>query len=430
MRKKIIITVLINFAMTCSFAANGSSVETQIKQYVEKNQARQISELEQMVNINSGTNNIAGIKKIGDKVKNQLTQLGFKTRWVAMPAAMHRASTLIAERNGNSGRKILLIGHFDTVFPPTKAVKKFERTKLTAKGPGVGDDKGGVIVILYALKALNAAHLLNNTSITVVLTGDEEDSGKPTTVSRKALREAAAGKEIALDFEPALTMDTATIARRGIDQWTITTSGNESHSATIFTKDVGDGAIFELARILQTMQTELQGEKYLTFNPGLILGGNRLTYDKKAGSGDVFGKENVVAKTSLARGDIRYLTTEQRQAIRAKMSNIVAKNLPGTKATIEFDDGIPAMPPSDANMKLLEQYSQVSKDLGYGSIVALDPGLRGAGDISYVDALVPAKLAGLGPLGYGMHSSIEKIELSSLPIQTERAALLIYRLTH
>jgi glutamate carboxypeptidase len=88
------------------------------------------------------------------------------------------------------------------------------------------------------------------------------------------------------------------------------------------------------------------------------------------------------------------------------------------------------MAPTEGNLRLLKNYSAVSMDLNQGPIKPLGPGMRGAGDISYVANTIPANLAGLGPMGIGTHSVIEAIQLNSLPIQTERAAILIYRLTH
>lgn len=411
------------------FADNLSPTEKNIHAIVLQQKKAQFELLQRMVNINSGTTNVAGVYRVGRIIQQQFNQLGFKTHWVNEPKAMHRAGTLIAERHGKKGKKLLLIGHLDTVFPANSTFQHLTSKEHSAKGPGVLDDKGGVVVILYALKALHAAHALDDTNITIVLTGDEEDSGKPTTISRQPLREAAREKEIALDFEPAITLETATIARRGIAMWTVESTGNESHSATIFQKDVGDGAIFELSRFLNTMRTDLEGEKYLSFNPGLIIGGTHIQYDQKTTQGTAFGKENVVSKTGLAKGDVRFINDEQKEAFKEKLQKLAKQSLPGTHSNVTFQDGIPAMQPTDNNKQLLEQYSAISVDLGLGAVKALDPGLRGAGDISYVASIVPANLAGLGPVGSGTHSVIERIEFDSLPVQTSRAAIFIYRLT-
>lgn len=406
-----------------------SATEEQIRDAVIKQNPAQLKMLQKLVNINSGTSNIAGVKKVGEIVRAQLNHMGFKTTWVKEPASMHKAPTLVAERRGTKGKRLLLIGHLDTVFP---ADGKFQHHTLranTMKGPGALDDKGGIVVILSALQALHKAHALDDTSIIVVLTGDEEDSGKPTSISRKPLVEAARRSDIALDFESSITLETATIARRGITLWTVETHGNESHSATIFQENVGAGAIFEMARILNTMRADLQGEKYLSFNPGLVLGGTKVDLEAKSSHGSAFGKENVVSKVAVAKGDMRFMTVKQENNIKEKMQKIVDKHLPYTQATIIFQQGIPAMQPTDNNLQLLKQYSAASEDLNLGKITPLDPGVRGAGDISHIADVVPANLAGLGPLGVGSHSVIEAVELNSLPIQTQRAAVFIYRLT-
>ncbi len=412
-----------------SLAASLSSTEANISDYLAHQTQPQLALLEKLVNINSGTTNLEGVHRVGEIVRHELDELGFKTRWEEEPAEMKRAGTLIAERQGKKGKRLLLIGHLDTVFAPNSPFQRFELGKNSAKGPGVIDDKGGVVVILYALKALQEVHALDDRSITVVLTGDEEDSGKPTSISRKPLIEAARGSDVALDFEPTVTLNSATIGRRGVSRWLVTVKGNESHSATIFQKEVGVGAIFELSRILNAMRSTLSKVKELTFNPGLVLGGTSLSYDDKTAQATVFGKDNVVAKTAKAKGDYRFLTLKQKQFFEKKMMAIVKHSLPGTESTISFQEGIPAMSPTNGNLALLKKYSEASQDLKLGKITAFNPALRGAGDISHVAAIVPANLVGLGAMGWNSHSVIEEIQLDSLPIQTKRAAVLIYRLT-
>ena len=412
-----------------SMAAALSPIENKISVEVVAQQEQQRALLEKLVNINSGTTNPEGVRQIGEMLRPMFTQLGFTTRWVEEPADMHKAGTLIAERRGNKGKRVLLIGHLDTVFPNDSKFQRFELHQQSAKGPGVLDDKGGLVVMLYALRALQAVHALDATTLTIVLTGDEEDSGKPTSISRKPLIEAAHNMDVALDFEPTITLPTATIARRGITNWTIEAHGNESHSATIFQTGVGFGAIFELARILNTMRTQLLGEKGLVFNPGLVLGGTKINFDKVASQGSAFGKQNVVAKTAIAKGDFRFLTFGQKKSFETRLTSIVQQSLPGTKSSVTFEDGIPSMSPTAANLELLNKYSAVSVDLGQAPIKPLDATVRGAGDISHIASIVPANLAGLGPMGMGTHAMMEMVELRSLPIQTQRAALLIYRLT-
>ncbi len=413
-----------------AFAKPLSDAEKQVSDYIVQNQESQLQLLEKIVNINSGTMNFRGIHRVGKIFREQLSDLGFKTYWVNMPVALRRVGALIAEHKGAQGKRVLLIGHLDTVYPKDSLFQRFERQGNIAKGPGVIDMKGGDVVILYALKALAAAHVLEKANITVVLVGDEEDSGKPISFSRKALVDVAKQTDIALDFEHSLGLNTATIARRGIVLWTLQATGNQGHSSNIFQKKSGHGAIFELARILNSMQQKLSTEKYLSVNPGVILGGTQLDYDKANSKGNAFGKENIIAQTAMVEGDLRFLTSQQEKSARKKILAIVKQHLPGTNASLTFQDAIPAMPPRNKNKKLLERYSQASVDLGYGPVTPLDPGLRGAGDISHIASIVPATLAGLGPVGHDPHSEKESLEVNSLAIATQRAALLIYRLTH
>ncbi|HHF7373057.1 M20/M25/M40 family metallo-hydrolase [Legionella bozemanae] len=424
-----ILFLFFNLGIQIANANNLTSVEKQITQYITTQSQEQLSLLEQLVNTNSGTTNLKGIYEVGNRVRQQLDQLGFKTFWVNEPPAMHRAGTLVAQRTGNKGKKLLLIGHLDTVFPADSPFQHFERQGDVATGPGVIDDKGGVVVILYALKALQEMHALDNANITVILTGDEEDSGKPTSISRKPLIDAAKNSDIALDFEWSITVDTATVARRGIAHWTIETQGNEAHSSEIFQKKAGYGAIYELVRILDTMRTQLSGERFLSFSPGLVLGGTTIN-SKNDIQGAAFGKGNVIAKVAMANGDLRFISEQQKNAAEKKIASIVTHHLPGTTASIIFQEGIPSMPPTPANEALLKQYSEASEDLGKGVVHPLDPGSRGAGDISHIASIVNGALAGLGPVGTDAHSVKETLNIPSLSIQTQRASLLIYRLIH
>jgi glutamate carboxypeptidase len=412
-----------------AYCASLTPTENDIVKYVKQDQQNQLQLLEKLTNIQSGTLNTKGVLQTGEVVRKELKRLGFKTIWANEPAVMQRPGTLIAIHPGKQGKRLLLIGHLDTVFSNKIPFKKYTQTKNVAKGQGVIDDKGGIVVMLSALKAMQQSGALNNVNITIVLTGDEEDSGKPSSISRKPLLTVAKNSDVALDFEPSITFATATVARRGISNWTLTTSGNASHSATIFQDNVGAGAILGAANLLNEMRLKLQSVPNFTFNPGMILGGTTINYQRETASGTAAGKENVVASVAMVKGDMRYIDSAQKDAMQQKMRDIAAVTLPGVKAEIEFVDGIPPMSPTENNMKILNEYSQVSIDLGQGKVVALPAGLRGAGDISYVSNIVPANLSGLGPVGLGSHTVLESIEVESLVPQTERAALLIYRLT-
>ncbi len=410
-----------------SFAQNAlSPTEQKIRSSVERHRESQVAFLERAVNIPSGTLNVEGVRRVGDLFRSALDSLGFETRWAEMPESMHRAGHLVAEHKGKpGGKRILLIGHFDTVFEGEG--QQWVRLDSMARGAGSGDMKGGDVIILYALQALRDAGALDDANIIVVFSGDEERAGSPLDVARRDLIEAAKRSDAALAFEGG-ERGIATIARRGDSRWTLRVTGHQAHSSGVFRKGVGDGAIYEASRILDEFREALSSEQYLSFNPGVFVGGTDVTYDTNRVAGTAAGKLNIIAKSAVVQGDLRFLSEKQKENARAKMREIASHSLPRTSAEITFEDEYPAMPPTEGNRALLAAYDSVSRSLGYGPVRALDPGERGAGDVSFVAPYVDA-MDGLGADGIGSHSPSEEVNLNSLPMQTERAALLIYRLT-
>lgn len=405
-----------------------SRKERKIVKTIERNNNDALRLLEKVVNINSGTQNLAGVKEVGMVFHKEFTDIGFAANWIDMPAEMNRAGHLFAEHQGDIGKKILLIGHLDTVFEKDSPFQQFEKINDSiAKGPGANDMKGGNVIILYALKALQENKLLKDAQIIIAFTGDEESTGKPLSMSRKPLIDAAKRSDIALGFETSTGYNDATTARRGSSGWKVEVSGFRAHSAGVFSERVGAGAIFEMSRILNEFYNEVKGPEYLTFNPGFIMGGTDVSVDYNASRGKVFGKSNVVAQKTVVKGGLRFISEEQKEEARSKMRAIVSKNLPNTSATIDFTDSYPAMGPTEGNEKLLRELDKVSRDLGQGRVKAYDPGGRGAADISFVAEYVDC-LDGLGTMGTGAHTPQETVNLNTVESLTKRAALLIYRL--
>ena len=412
-------------------AAALTAVEQQIVAAVKERSAAALQFLERTVNVNSGTLNPEGVREVGRMFRAEFDQLGFTTRWVDLPPAVQRAGHLVAAREGKQGKRLLLIGHLDTVFEKDSPVQRWERKGDRIRGPGVSDMKGGDVIIVEALRALARLHALDNTSITVVFTGDEEKPGSPLEVTRAELVSAAKRSDLALGFEGIVKnkqgKDTATIGRRAASGWMLTVTGKPGHSSGVFSESSGFGAIYEGARILNAFREQV-AEPDLTFNAGAVVGGTEVSYDPAVNKGSAFGKTNVIAASFRAQGDLRYLTYEQRDRAHARMRAIVAKSLPGAKAEITFSESYPPMSPTPGNLRLLEAYSQASVDAGLGVIEALPPGQRGAGDVQFVAPYV-ACLDGIGASGDGSHTNDEDLEPGSIERATIRAALLIYRLT-
>ena len=430
MKKQLIFLLsitLLNYGSSLT-AQKLSRTEKKIVAKVNSYEQEAIDFLEKVVNINSGTMNLKGVKAVGQVFNDAFQAIDFDTRWVEMPAEMNRAGHLFASINGKKGKKLLLIGHLDTVFEADSPFQTFERKDSIAYAPGGNDMKGGDVVVLYALKALHDLNLLKDTSITVAFTGDEERTGKPLPISRKDLIDAAKASDIALGFETATGFNNATIARRGASGWKVETAGKRAHSSGVFSERTGAGAIFEMSRILHQFYEEVRGEEYLTFNPGNLLGGTFVDYAPLKSSGSAYGKTNVVAQTAVVHGGLRFISEAQKENARAKMRAIVANHLPSTNATITFTDSYPAMGPTEENKALLKQLSGVSKALGFGEVAAYDPGRRGAADISFVADYVDG-LDGLGSMGSGAHTPQETVNLKTFNDLIKRTAVFLYRLT-
>lgn len=410
--------------------AETTELEARLVEQVNVNNAGAIKLLERLVNINSGTMNLPGVKVVGDVLAAEFEQLGLTTHWED-GQDFARAGHLIAEHHGTGGGpRLLLIGHLDTVFEPNSPFQRFELLPDNhARGPGITDMKGGNVIIIEALRALKAVGQLKAMDITVVMTGDEELSGRPLTLSKKALIDAAEYADIALGFENGDGKSTtANVSRRGSIGWTLSIKGKPAHSSQVFREDIGPGAIYEAARVLNRFYTDLRQEDLLTFNPGKILGGTTLTHDGQTNSGTIYGKNNIVAESALVTGDIRAISEEQLARVKAKMTDIVAQSYPHTRGTITFSDGYPAMAPTPGNQKLLCIYSQISQDLGYGQVVAVNPLRAGAADVSFTANQVDMAIDGLGMSGTGAHTASEIGDLKTLAQQAKRAAVLMLRL--
>ncbi len=416
-------------------ATNLNDEEKAIIAYIDQNMPRAIALLKESVNINSGTLNIEGVKKVGALFAKEFEKAKFKTEWIAMPDSIRRAGHLVAtigfdnKPKSPTAKKLFLIGHLDTVFEPDMPSNPFTMLNdSVATGQGVYDMKGGDVVMIIALQALQQQGLLNNADIIAYLTGDEESSAKPFQISRGHFIEAAKTTDIALGFESAHGLNTIATARRGSSSWTLNVSAKTGHSASVFTSGGGHGAIYEAARIVNSFRETLSQEKYLTFNPGLFVGGSEVNINKSKATATAIGKTNIISPTAYVTGDLRFLTEAQKIEARKTMTTIVEQSLNGAKATITFSDGIPSMEPTPGNKKVLEVISGVTTSMGLGPAIEGDPGSRGAGDISYVAKYLDA-VDGMGSSGKGAHAPGETINLKEFPLIIKRAALTIYRLT-
>jgi len=402
--------------------------ERALVSHVDAHRREAVQLLERIVNLNSGTLNLAGVRQVGDVLRAEFDALGFRTRWVD-GAPFKRAGHLIAEHPGR-GPRILLIGHLDTVFEPDSPFQKVQWIdSVTARGPGIIDMKGGDVIIVQALKALAAGGLLKDLHLTVIMTGDEEDPGEPVALARAALIDLARRHDVAIGFENGSgDPHKAVVARRGFTSWTLEVRGKPAHSSQIFRPDVGSGAIFETARILEAFYQRLAGQAFLTFNPGVALGGTEVSLDSTGVRGAAFGKSNIVAERMMVTGDLRILSPAQLAETKRAMETIVTATRPNSHATIRFDDGYPPLPPTEGNERLLALTDRISREIGFGPVTGTDPMRAGAADVSFTAGIVPMAIDGIGAAGTNDHTSSETADLAVLPALIKRAAILLHRL--
>jgi glutamate carboxypeptidase len=289
--------------------------------------------------------------------------------------------------------------------------------------------KGGDVIIVQALKALHATGALKSMNIIVVMTGDEEDTGLPLTKARETLMAAAKGADYAIGFENGDGDPThAVVARRGTTEWKLTINGTSGHSSQIFSEKFGIGAIFEAARILEKIRATLQGQEHLTFNPGTIVGGTTVEMNVAQARGTAFGKTNVVPGQVIVTGDLRGLTLEQFRSAREAMQAAVATTKPPLRAEITFEEGYPPLAPTEGNARLLALYNKSSVDLGLGEVTAVSPDKAGAADVAFIATEVSSIIDAVGLKGRGDHAPDETADMTTLPVQTKRAAVLLSRL--
>ena len=422
--------VILVFTFSSSVLSAKSVDKQELKIIESINQDHQWANrlLQETVNVNSGTMNFDGVRKVGDILGKELNAIGFKTEWLE-GASFNRAGHLLASY-GNSGPKIMLIGHLDTVFAKGDSFQNFTTIDDSrVSGPGITDMKGGNVMIIWVMRALKDSGLLDNYRFRIIMTGDEELSGKPLSKSKKAIVDLAKWADIALGFEDGDgDIKTAVTARRGAINWNLAITGKAAHSSQIFREDIGYGAIYETSRILEAFREQLSKEENLTFNPGLLVAGTKVVHQPKDNSADAFGKNNVIAQTAKVTGDIRAQSPAQLTRVKAQMEKIVANGLPHTSAKIEFNKGYPPMAATSGNKQLLSLYSEVSQALGYGPVEAVNPLRAGAADISFAAGHVKMALDGLGLMGEGGHTKDEVADMTSFSKNAHKSALLIYRL--
>lgn len=399
-----------------------SSIEQSMVAWVDTQQTQMVAELKAHVDINTGTENVAGLDTYRSLLENELQQLGFVTQTIeARPQSIlscdgepfELASHLLAEHKGKPGaRRIFLNGHMDTVFSQQD---EFQSLKIaedgSLHGPGVADMKGGIVVMLTALRALATEGLLGDAHLTVLLNSDEEIG---SLHSRELIETLAPSHDIGLVFE-GTTGNRMTRARKGLGQVRLKVMGRESHAGGAHADGVS--ANLELAHKVIAIESLTDYTRQVTVNTGVMRGGE---------------KRNTIPGCADAYIDLRFPDQAAGEELQAKINTIVAS--PSTPSP-RFD-GLPhtemwsvlhrpAKQPHPSIDALIEELVSISQLVGEPIEGTVYSG--GGTDGSIAQHVGLPTVDSLGVDGGGAHSSREFSSIQSLVARSKLAAVLLAR---
>ena len=366
-------------------------------------QADQLALLEQVVNIDSGTGDAEGGAKVMAVLAPRLKALGMSVETVPAEAPGLAANT-VATLKGTGRLRILLIGHIDTVFGPGTVAKwGFSNDSTRLHGPGVGDEKGGVVEAVEALTLLRRANVANFASITLLIETSEE-RGSPGT--RALIDRLLKDADVELNLEPGDAPDKLTVWRKGSTVFTIDVTGRAAH-AGVAPQD-GRNAAVELLHQLQGYDTFPHTGEGLTVNLTLLSAGTR---------------NNIIPDHATATFSVRPRVAAQADEVQKALEAAAAHvAVPGTTVKIVREGAFPPLAENPATAALAARaatlYAATGRTLGTG-------GNGGASESAMAAAKGVPALDGLGPVGGGFHSDGEFVDLASVTPRLYLLAALI-----
>jgi glutamate carboxypeptidase len=373
-----------------------------ILDYCESQRGWMIDAIRALAALESPTTDKSAVDTCGDALAGLMTSVGGRVDRLPREAA---GDHLIAEF-GCGRAQVLLLGHFDTVWP----IGQIERMPLVERegrlyGPGTLDMKAGIVIGLAAVRALASVRTFPTDLRIVMMWTTDEETGSAT--SRSAIDDEARRSEAVLVLEPALPGGALKTRRKGGGEYRLVVRGRAAHAGV--DPSLGASAVHELARQIVNLRELHDPERGTSVNVGVISGGTR---------------SNVVADRADAVVDVRVASQDDADRVRAAFGSLRPET-PGT--SIEVDGGIdrPPMERTPAVGRLFEMAREVARELG----IDLAEGSTGGGsDGNFTAALGVPTLDGLGAIGDGAHALHEHVETASLPWRAALVAGLIARL--
>jgi glutamate carboxypeptidase len=366
-----------------------------------------LADLETLVNVDCGTFVRDGVNRVASFMQGRFESNGWtveRRSHDGQEPGERLGDVVVARLDGSGSRRVLLVGHMDTVFPDRTAVERpFRVEGDRAFGPGVSDMKGGLLAGFYAVKALQESDFRDFARITYVCNPDEE-IGSP--FSGATIRGCAADAEACFVLEGARENGDIVSARKGVIDLRITVTGRAAHAGV--EPERGRSAVLQAAHIV----TELHGLNGrwpgVTVNVGRIEGGIR---------------PNVVAERCELRVDLRIPTEASKAELFAAIERVVATPMvEGTTVEFGHDASFPPMEKTEATGRLAEKAKGIASRLGFE---VNDAATGGGSDANPVAAMGVPVLDGLGPIGGADHAPGEWLDLSSVVPRTTLLAALI-----
>ena len=364
-----------------------------------------LAEIERLVMVNSFTDNVPGGRRVGEMLAEQIASIqSLWTRRIESASGRFAPHWLFGTpaTEGSAKDAVVIVGHLDTVFPPG-SFEGFHFDGAIARGPGVLDMKGGLVVAIEALRALDRAGELAKRKVMLAIVSDEE-VGSPE--GRPLLQRELAGAACALVLEAGRKGDAIITSRKGTAGVTAKAHGKAAHAGNAHRE--GANAIWALARFVDLAQNLTDYDRGVTLNVGKFTGGQ--------------GK-NTVPDEAEALLDFRFITTKDgestMEALRVAAEGACAA-VPGTR--IDLTGGIARTPleRTEANIAVCREYAACAKACGLGSEEAQLVG--GGSDASSTSAIGIPSIDGLGPRGTGFHTREELIDVTSLVPKAEAIA--------
>jgi glutamate carboxypeptidase len=387
------LTGTIAFALAAAFANVSASAEPNKQVYAaaEQHKAESLKLLERLVNIDSGTANEAGLNQVGGIVAEQLKALGARVETVS--AAPAKGNNIIATLTGTGKARILLMAHMDTVFKDgAAAAKPFYIKDGRAYGPGVMDDKGGIVAAIHALKILQQMNFKDYGSITLLLNTNEETG---STGTRALIEKMAKDSDVTLNLEAGRPADGLVVWRKGSGTAVIDVKGRAAHAGVA--PETGRNAATELAHQVLQMQKLGDPQTQTTVNFTVFKTGEA---------------KNVIPDAASAYGDLRVAVPEEFDRVEKDMARIAATRLvPDTRVQTSVVRGFPPMPKNEKSDALAGKAQAIYAELG--KKLTLE-GSGGAADASLSAGVGTPTLDGFGIVGGNIHTPDEYAEVESV----------------